>query len=150
VQIIPSVCGGSSGSISNVNATGGVEPYLWSWFDGTTLIDSVQNITGIVSGTYNVMVTDTFGCTDSLGVFTVGNTSGVTIVGVINVDSASCGINNGSISNLSTIGGTQPFVYNWTFNGTPFSDSLNVDSLAAGSYTLTVTDFNLCSVQLCP
>ncbi len=48
--------------------------------------------------------------------------------------------NDGSI-NLTIIGGTQPYTFNWS-NGAQTED---VNNLTSGSYTLTVTDNNNCT-----
>ena len=51
------------------------------------------------------------------------------------------GYNDGSID-LSTIGGSPPYIYSWD-NG---SGSEDLDSLVAGSYSVIITDTNGCSV----
>ena len=146
-----SACNSSIGSISGITASGGVEPYTWNWFDGTSLIDSVQNLSGVAAGSYTVLITDSLGCSDSSGVFNVVDAISVTInSSALTLDSASCGISNGSIDNLLVSGGTAPYTYSWSDGSVVVSSSLNVDSLAVGNYSLTVTDANLCSVQLGP
>lgn len=54
-------CGSSNGSI-DVSVTGGTSPYTYSWNDGPT----IQDRTGLVAGTYTVVVTDFSGCSTSL------------------------------------------------------------------------------------
>lgn len=58
------------------------------------------------------------------------------------VTNASYGFNNGAIDLIVT-GGTAPYTYNWS-NGAATQD---ISSLAAGSYTVTVTDATGC-IQL--
>ena len=147
-----SACNASIGGVNGIFATGGVEPYSWSWFDGTTLIDTVQNLSNVTAGAYNVEVTDSLGCTAAIGVFNVLDAVSVTInASAVQVDSASCGIANGMISGgIIVSGGTAPYTYSWSDDNGVVSDSLYVDDLAAGDYTLTVTDFNLCAVEVGP
>jgi gliding motility-associated-like protein len=56
-------CGYADGSISTTT-TGGIEPYTYLWNNGAT----TANINNLAEGTYNVVVTDVNGCTDSLSV----------------------------------------------------------------------------------
>ena len=62
------------------------------------------------------------------------------LVSDYNGNNVSCnGYNDGSID-LSTIGGSPPYIYSWN-NG---SGSEDLDSLFAGSYSVVVTDSNSC------
>lgn len=150
-QIDSSACNVSIGSISGVTASGGIEPYSWAWYNGATLVDSVQNLSGVPAGDYTVLVTDSLGCTDSSGIFTVVDAASVTInIIALHVDTASCGLNVGSIDSLTVSGGTAPYTYSWSNGTSVIADSLNIDNLAAGNYTLTVSDFNLCQVSVGP
>ena len=149
--ITPSACAVNTGSFANVTATGGVSPYAWQWFSGATLIDSTQNVSGLGAGNYSVVVTDSLGCTDSLGVLTIVNNAApvIDVTGIVTVD-ASCGLSNGSISGVTVTGGTLPYSYVWYNGNGDTLTTLNVSLLAAGSYTLVVTDTNGCQDQVGP
>ena len=55
--------GDSTGSI-NLSAVGGTPPYNYSWSN-----DSItEDLTNLIAGIYNVVVTDSLGCTDSLSI----------------------------------------------------------------------------------
>ena len=123
---------GADGSIS-VTATGGTQPYSYKWDGGIT----TRNRTQLAAGNYPVTVTDANGCN-------VVNLNAVTqpaaIVVSLNPTMVSCyNGNNGAIS-LTATGGTSPYAFNWGGSVT----SQNRAQLAAGNYTVTLTDANAC------
>ena len=126
--------GGNDGSI-NLNVTGGVSPYSYSWSNGET----TQDILSLIAGIYSVTVTDSLGCSDSLSVTIFEPTElDISLSGIQNV---SCfGGTDGHI-NITTSGGTPPYVFNWS-NGV---STENNPSIGAGSYSITVTDANGCA-----
>ncbi|MBX7226824.1 MAG: hypothetical protein K1X55_12400, partial [Chitinophagales bacterium] len=131
---VDATCGSSNGSI-DLSVSGGTSPYTYAWSNGAT----TQDISSLAAGTYTVTVTDANGCTASTSV-TINNTNGPSL-STTKVD-ATCGNNNGSID-LSVSGGTSPFTYAWS-NGATTQD---ISSLAAGTYTVTVTDANGCTAS---
>lgn len=101
-----------------------------------------DSATGIVSGTYTVLVTDTLGC-DSLYSFEIGEPDSLN-ASFADVDSVSCaGGSDGSLTVLVT-GGTVPYSYSWS-NGLASAGSTNLDT---GAYAITVTDANGCTVVI--
>ncbi len=128
-------CGTPTGAI-DLSVSGGTAPYSYSWTGGAT----TQDLTNIPSGNYSVTITDNNSCTKTLSfVLTAPGTYTVTLTPV----STSCpGVDDGSIS-LSTTGGTSPFQYLWNTSAT----SQNLTGLASGSYSVTVTDNNNCTVS---
>ena len=60
----------------------------------------------------------------------------------VQVTNATCGLNNGSIT-VFPYNGTSPYTYLWSNTQT----TATISSLAAGSYTVTITDANLCTRQ---
>ncbi|MEY3052907.1 MAG: protein alpha-antigen precursor, partial [Bacteroidota bacterium] len=110
--------------------------YSYAWSQPA----STEDITGLVADSYSVTVTDANGCTTT-GTYTVDNTAEpITIVSVVHTDVACHGDNSGTID-VAVVGGTAPISYAWS--GPPGFVSVNSASLtglAAGSYTVTVTD----------
>ena len=128
-------CGSSNGSIS-ATVTGGTAPYTYSWSNGAT----TQNLTGVAAGTYTLTITDANTCTGTNGTgIVMTSANGPTVTTAITTAS-SCGSSNGSISATVT-GGTAPYTYSWSNGAT----TQNLTGVAAGTYTLTVTDANTCT-----
>ncbi|RYZ51288.1 MAG: hypothetical protein EOP49_12075, partial [Sphingobacteriales bacterium] len=126
--------GGSNGAI-NLTAAGGTSPYTYNWGGGITTEDR----TGLIAGSYSVIVTDNNGCTGTVNATItqpVAAVSGSTVV-----TNVSCfGGSNGTI-NLTPTGGTSPYTYNWG-SGVTTEDRTG---LTAGSYAVTITDNNGCT-----
>jgi len=129
---------GSNGEI-DLTVAQGTPPYTFNWSNGATS----EDIAGLAAGTYTVTVTDSNGCFDTHTV-TITQPQGALSV-TLNASSAvSCfGGNNGMID-LTVNQGTPPYSYNWS-NGETTED---INSLAAGTYTVTVTDANGCTETL--
>lgn len=127
-----SVCDGTA----TVAASGGVAPYSYSWSSGGTGATE----TGLCAGTYTVTVTDANGCTCVTNV-TINEPSAISITG--SITDATCGNSDGAID-VTVTGGTTPYMYAWTGPGGPYSTE-DLTGIAAGSYSLTVTDANGCT-----
>ena len=124
------VCDGTM----QVVPTGGTMPYTFSWSSGGNTDSEI----GLCAGIYFVTVTDANGCV-FIGTDTIVEPTLIMNTETI-VDLSCNAICNGSIS-LVTIGGTSPYSYSWSDGST--GSSLN--SLCAGSYTVTTTDASNCS-----
>jgi hypothetical protein len=125
--------GGNSGSIE-LTVTGGTAPYTFVWNNGSTDEDP----SGLVSGNYNVVVTDFFGCTAEANAF-VDEPAAIDIDG--NVTNVACNGGNDGAVMLDVTGGTSPYSYVWSNS----SVDDNITGLTAGTYTVTVTDANQCT-----
>lgn len=130
--------GGNNGS-GTVVPSGGTPPYTYSW--NTVPVQTTSTATGLSAGTYQVMITDIYGCTGSVTVVvTEPNALAVTTGNIQNV---SCnGGNNGTATGIVT-GGTGPYTYSW--NTLPVQTSPTATGLTAGNYIFTITDANGCS-----
>ncbi len=128
-------CNSNDGGIVVV-VLGATDPITYSWSGGLPDNDTV---TGLGAGIYNVTATDANGCT-ATATYTITKDPGFTFNPPVITD-ASCGGNDGSIV-VSVSNATPPLTYDWT-NGLPDNDT--VTGLAAGQYTVTVTDANGCS-----
>lgn len=133
-------CGGSADGRVWVSANGGTTPYTITW--STTPAQNTDTATGLAAGTYLATVADVNGCfvVDSA---TVLEPSPVTLT-VVN-DSVSCNGGNDGQAWVRANGGTAPYTYNW--NTTPAQTGDTATGLSAGSYTVTVTDANGCTVS---
>lgn len=116
----------------DLSVSGGVPGYTYLWSNGAT----TQDLDSIPTGTYCVTVTDTNGCMDSTCFFVDSSTIvGPMIVTAVVNDLACFGDSSGSID-LTVSGGITPYSYNWSNGAT----SQDLTGLAAGVYTVTVTD----------
>lgn len=137
IIITPSTCGNANGSISGITSTGTGLSYTWNAIASPTI-----NISNQLSGNYTLVVMDGNGCTASSGPHMITNVAGPTIsAAAIVITPESCNQANGSISGLSINGGTPTFTIAWTNTA---QTSLNINSLTAGNYSITVTDQNGC------
>lgn len=129
-------CAGNSIGSIDVTPTGGTIPYTYQWSNGSTQ----QNITNLSANTYTVTVTDANGCTEQLSV-TVTQPLG-SLDATHTVVNLSCfGDSNGSID-VTASSGTPPYTYSWSTGST----AEDISGLTAGTYTVTVTDNNGCSL----
>jgi gliding motility-associated-like protein len=142
-----STCGNTDGS-ATVTASGGTAPtgYNYSWssaISGTPIAGSVSTQNTLNSGIYKVVVSDDFGCSDSLNI-TVSDSDGPVIA--YNSSNIACfGSINGTID--LTITGTPIFNYVWT-GPVGFVNPGNIEDLNGldpGNYSVFVTDGLGCS-----
>lgn len=130
------VCYGDSTGGVTLTVSGGVPGYTFAWSNGT----ANQNLTVVTAGTYNVITTDTNGCSKTNS-FTL--TQGVKIIPSLATLNPIChGGSTGSITAIVS-GGVQPYSYAWS----NAQSSVAIGALHAGSYSLTVTDAANCSVS---
>ncbi len=128
----PSCFGGANGSI-DITVTGGVGPYTFQWSNGSTAEDP----TGLAAGAYSVIVTDAVSCKDTFDI-SVGEPT--IISPSFSVTQPGCqGYSNGIIDQTVS-GGTPGYTFLWD-NGATTED---ISGLAAGLYSVTVTDANGC------
>lgn len=127
-------CNGAADGAIDVTVTGGVSPYAYAWSNGAT----TQDLTGLSGGTYNLTVTDANGCTINLSA-TVTEPTPLAIQG--SVSDVSCNGGANGIVSVSVSGGVPSYTYLWSNAGT----SSAIYNVAAGSYTVTVTDANGCT-----
>ena len=129
-------CNGGSDGTAHVSVMAGTAPYDIVW--STNPVQTGEDATGLSAGTYTVTATDANGCSNTEEV-TIGEPSAIEIT--INfVNDADCNVDNGSI-NIGVLGGNDPYTYAWS-NGAITQD---IENLAAGDYTVTVTDDNGCT-----
>ncbi len=126
----------ANGSISVV-PSGGVAPYSYHW--NTVPAQTTGNIQQLVSGTYQLSITDYNGCLLTKNIQVESPDALVLSTTVIN---SSCGQNNGSIA-AHVVGGTPAYTYSWSSASS--QDVSLLDSIGSGTYTLTVSDANGCT-----
>jgi len=134
---IDPICNNDANGSATASGSGGTGSLTYSW--NTTPVQNTATATGLSGGiVYTVTVTDGGGCTNTN---TVTLTDPPAIMLSTSSNNASCGFADGDASVSVTSGGNGPFVYLWDDGQTTSTAS----NLAAGSYTVVVTDANGCS-----
>ncbi|MFN0175355.1 MAG: T9SS type A sorting domain-containing protein [Saprospiraceae bacterium] len=129
---------GQNDGTATANPTGGIANYTYDWDNGGT----TQSISGLAPGNYNVVVTDANGCS-TVQTVTV-NSFNCTLAANISGTNLAChGASNGAAEVLVTTG-ANPTTYAWS-NG---ETTAAVSNLAAGLYTVNITDGNNCPALL--
>lgn len=131
----------TDGSLT-VNAMMGNAPitgYSWTYPNGTT--NTGQTINNLGPGTYTVTVTAADGCVvvDSALLWAP---SPLVLVQPIPTNPTCFGESTGTAA-VQMSGGTMPYIYQWSANAGGSTDPV-VPLLPAGTYTVTVTDANMC------
>jgi len=131
-------CFGVADGTATVTALDGVEPYTYAW--STVPVQNTATATGLAAGTYTITVTEANGCIGTaevvVGQPTLIVPSTTTTVGI-------CGQPNATATATAT-GGVGPYTFVWNTN--PPQEAGTATDLAAGNYTVTVTDATGCSV----
>ncbi len=125
-------CNGALTGSVYTTPSGGTPGYTYNWSNGAT----AQTVTGLGQGTYTVTVTDKSNCSSSS---TVSITQPPALIVQPFSSPEACGTKNG-IAAVVVSGGSPGYTYLWT-NGASGETAAN---LAAGNYTVTVTDANKC------
>lgn len=134
-EIINALCNDTIGYI-NTTVDSARLPISYLWSSGETS----KNLGPKTSGTYTLIVSDSFGCKDTLAGTILRRAS------PIYSDSfrvARCSLKNGLI-HIYNLVGWGPYSYNWSHSDTQKSNL--VRNLPIGVYTVTVSDVNGCEV----
>ncbi len=127
-------CGSSNGAI-NLTVGGGTAPYSYNWSTGSTS----QNLFNLSAGDYYVTVSDANNCIATLYVY-IENSAPITLIETHS--DASCGNNNGLID-LTVSSGAAPYGFLWNTGDT----TEDPNNMAAGNYSVTITDAFSCSAS---
>jgi hypothetical protein len=143
VQINPNAtatdvtCMGCNDGTASVNPANGSPPYWYEWSTGETS----QSITGLAPGIYTVTVGDAHECMVETSV--VVNSFDCPGLQIEESKRDACfGVCNGYVSIFNIINATDPIIYAWS-NGETSAGNYN---LCPGSYTVTATDANNCTI----
>ena len=125
--------GASDGSI-DLTVTGGTPDYTYLWSNGAT----TEDLSGLLAGTYSVVVTDANGCTTEEEV--IISEPGMLSCEIIQDSVASAHDANDGVATVTPSGGTSPYTYLWD-NG---ETTAQATSLNVGTHSVTVTDYFGC------
>ncbi len=133
----PSCPGEFDGAI-NISVSGGTSPYTFEWTRGGTVVSTEEDLNNVAAGTFVVKVTDAGGLEGTREVI-LNEPTGVQITNATIVEGTGA---DGSIA-LTVSGGATPLNFSWS-NGATTRD---IAGLAFGTYGLTITDANNCSLD---
>jgi gliding motility-associated-like protein len=131
--------GASTGSVS-VSPTGGSAPFTYT-LSSPTQTNTTGNFTGLPAGSYNITLSDNFGCSATATV-TLTQPSAMTLT-VTSVAATCFGASTGTVS-ASGSGGTGAYTYLWPSLGG--NTNPTVTTAPAGTYSVTQTDANGCTI----
>ena len=130
-------CANQCNGSATLTVSNGQPPYTYAWAPSG---GNAATATGLCAGTYTATVTDAAGCTTTHTV-TITQPPPLTIqaAGFSALCNAAC---NGQAVTIPG-GGTGPYTYNWAPSG---GTNASATGLCAGTYTVTVTDANGCTI----
>ena len=126
----PSLCGGSTGTLT-VSQASGIPPLSYS-MDGTNFQAS-PTFNNLASGSYTVLVRDVYGVVT----YGTGNVVAICFGAGATTTASQCNMSTGSIT-ANGVNGFPP--YSYSIDGVNFQPSGLFTNLKGGYYTVTVTD----------
>lgn len=129
-------CNVSAGGSITANPTGGTGSYSYQW---SPTGGNGQTATGLPAGSYTVQITDSNQCTATASA--VINPYVAMSINVTSVPSP-CTTTSGGSATAAVTDGTPTYSYSWS-NG---QTTATITNLVAGTYTVTVTDGNNCTI----
>ena len=132
------LCHGSATGSATVTAYDGTPGYSYAW--STDPVQTLADVSGLAAGTYTATVTDVNSCTALATVQITEPATGVSAE-IIAQTNILCHGNSTGSATVQASGGGSGYSYLWN-NG---ETGTTVSGLAAGNYTITVTDLNSCT-----
>lgn len=130
-------CFGNTTGAATVSASGGTGSYTYTWTPGNL---SGASQTTLGAGTYTINVLDANSCPGATTVTITQPTSALTVS--MASTPTNCGSNTGTAT-ATPSGGTTGYSYAWNPSGTTGT----ISNLAAGTYSVVVTDGNGCQAN---
>ncbi|MFM7015393.1 MAG: beta strand repeat-containing protein, partial [Bacteroidota bacterium] len=128
------LCNGGNTGAATASASNGTAGYTYSWNTGATT-SSINNLT---AGTYTVTATDANGCTATTNATITQPT--LLSVAIPSTTNVLCNGGTTGSATASASNGTAGYSYLWNTGAT----TSIINSLTAGTYTVTATDANGC------
>ena len=127
------LCYGEKNGKATAFVTGGVPPYQYKWCEGST----TDVCSDFKADDHYLDVIDSTGCLSRK--WLVITEPPQLTSNLVVTDASSCAASDGSVDVIVS-GGASPYSYSWDFGATTNS----VTGLAAGNYSITITDVNAC------
>ncbi|MFM7090560.1 MAG: SprB repeat-containing protein, partial [Bacteroidota bacterium] len=137
-NVTPVACFGQSTGTISITATGGNSGYTYLWADGST----GATRTNLPAGSYVLTLKDSKNCQKDTTIVVTQPTAALSLSST-KVDVGCFGASTGTVD-LTVTGGTSAYTYLWSNAAT----TEDLTGLAAGTYTVTVTDSKGCTATL--
>ncbi|MCX6257396.1 MAG: hypothetical protein NTW49_05810 [Bacteroidia bacterium] len=137
LDLANATCSYSNNGWASATVEGGTSPYAYLWSNGST---SALN-SGLGMGIYIITATDAHNCSIVGGVYI--DQSPALNLSVSKTDVTVYGGSDGT-ANVSVTGGLSPYSYLWSNGAT----NGNISGLTAGSYSVTVMDYQQCFAEI--
>ena len=133
----PPTCHGDRDGSALAIVSGGTAPFTFKWDDPAGQTTALaENLAG---GTYHVTVTDANGCTGT-GTVDLHEPAAITAT-MINTPQSCNGLGSATVV---VSGGLMPYTYLW--NDPAAQTTATASGLTAGTYSVTITDLNGCTL----
>ncbi|PHI20797.1 hypothetical protein CEQ90_05390 [Lewinellaceae bacterium SD302] len=136
-EVINVSCNGGSDGQINVNSSGGNGELTYAWDDPNLQV--LEDAVFLDAGTYTLIITDENGCMDTL-------TSTVTQPDPLELsfgtDAVDCNGGSDGSATVTPQGGNGDYNFNWETGG----EEATITNVAAGTYSVTVTDLEGCQI----
>ena len=129
-------CAADADALISTSITGGTAPYTYDWSDGS----NGAQLSDLGAGDYALTVTDAAGCTSTASTTIVAPAA--LVLAITATDETQNDADDGTLMATAT-GGTAPLSYLWNTGATTSA----LTQLPPGSYQLTVTDANGCTIS---
>lgn len=145
VEMTEPDCFGDETGTATALPTGGTIPYTYQWNDPN--MQTSQTANTLIAGNYEVIVLDANNC-ETTTVVTIEEPTEVQITLDEIIDET--GQNSDGLISISPSGGTNmDYTFEWTFNGSFYSNEEDLENLMGGEYCVTLTDGNACQQSDC-
>ncbi len=136
--------GANNGRGTVINTGGSQMDITWTDAGGSiflqqTIADGIAATGDLAPGEYNVRVTANTACGELVSPFTISEPAELELLA--DYSAATCANTEDGLVDLTILGGTAPYTFAWS-NGSDTEDIM----VAAGDYTVTVTDVNGCAL----
>lgn len=136
-------CAGQCDGTASVNTTGGTGTLAYDWQPGNPMGDGTPTVTGLCAGTWSVTITDANNC-DSTLQFTIAEPLPLQVTPA--QTDVTCSSTCDGTATAAVTGGTGSYSYLWAPAPGSGQGTNAAGGLCAGTWSLTVTDANGCSI----
>ncbi|MDZ7740433.1 MAG: hypothetical protein U5Q03_01390 [Bacteroidota bacterium] len=141
IDVADAHCDNNDGSLTGMDVQG-TEPLTYTWYDDLgNVVSNDIDLLDVYAGSYTFEASDEKGCITESGPYLVQNIGGPELdVSAVNVNTASCLEENGSITNIG-VSAASPYSVEWLdANSNVVGTEDDLLNVGPGEYTMVVTD----------